>query len=147
MSDKTTEKIFSPGELDDRESLLIHLYKKEGRTLDDLPYTLEFDELYKNFSAKFAEANPRDTLQQLFRLRKSGRLPRMGRASSQPFSLSPDEKDVIIQVLEDRGLSLSLRDRLPYTAEFDDVFSHITSRLDKTLSKHDVWRVLARLSK
>ncbi len=62
------------------EDMLIELYGQIAQTLDDLPYTEEFEQLY----AKFVERSGRDLSRHdlwraLSNLRKARRLPRKKR--------------------------------------------------------------------
>lgn len=65
--------------LDSRDQELVDAYRLVGRSLDDLPYTEDFERLSKMLH--FDDSN--DTRHLLFRrllnLRKRGQLPRVGR--------------------------------------------------------------------
>jgi hypothetical protein len=57
---------------------LVELYDRQPRTIDDLPYTLEMEELLDNFDAAVPtlSLSRRDIYVVLLRLRKAGHLPR-----------------------------------------------------------------------
>jgi hypothetical protein len=62
------------------EVVLIELYSKCPRTLDDLPYTGEFSRLHEQFIARTGKAVTRhDVWRALSNLRKRSKLPRKKR--------------------------------------------------------------------
>lgn len=154
------------------DELLISVYQKQGRTLDDLPYTPQFEAIYlavvgaagvpfghaSDFSPGSASAphgSPASpgsmSRQQLFHhlhnLRKAGKLPRLGRASSKPPRVDPKHETLLTQLVEAAIGKLSLRDQLLYTPRFDDIVAAFNERAGLNLSAHDVWRVVAKLAK
>lgn len=129
--------------LDEREARLIEAYRLVGRTLDALPYTDDFDRLL----AAAEYENPRDALHTLQRLRKSGRLPRLGRASESPPKIDPENEALIESLVIEHAGSLGQRDRLPYSDAFDRVLEAFNARAGASLSAHDLWRLIARLAK
>jgi hypothetical protein len=62
------------------EEVLVELYAKSPRTLDDLPYTGEFSRLHEQFIARTGKVVTRhDVWRALSNLRKASRLPRKER--------------------------------------------------------------------
>lgn len=142
-------ELFSTSPIADaHDRALIEAYARAGRTLDDLPYTPEFDAILAQFRRVQPDATPRDVLQRLQNIRKAGRLPRLGRAWSPPPRLSTIEELAILNglVVESVG-SLGQRDQLPYTPTFDRLVERFNARTGRALTPHDVWRLVARLAK
>ncbi len=130
--------------LEDGDQHLIDAYVHHNRTLDDLPYTEEFEAVY---AAAGNRRSRRDVLSRLLNLRKAGRLPRIGKAKeAAPLVTSEQEAAVTTLVTEQCG-SLSVRDQLPYTVRFDTIVSVFNARTGLQLSPYQVWRVVARLAK
>jgi len=61
---------------------LVGAYVKLGRSLDDLPYTEQFNSLVAMVGLKDTEDNKHSVFKRLLRLRKTGRLPRLGMSIS-----------------------------------------------------------------
>lgn len=65
---------------EDHAQLLIQLYREARRTSDDLPYTEEFENLYRNFLARSGlHLTRHEVWRALAHLRKAGRLTRKRR--------------------------------------------------------------------
>ncbi|MGP1347577.1 MAG: hypothetical protein ACTS3F_13045 [Phycisphaerales bacterium] len=124
---------------------LIAVYERAGRTLDDLPYTPEFDRI--RAALDLQDEPPRDTLARLQRLRKSGRLPRLGRASTLPVQLHAEESALLERLTLERIETLGQRDQLPYTPVFDAIVDRFNAQTGRSLEHHAVWRMIARLAK
>lgn len=139
------------GSPDEDDALLISVYQRAGRTLDDLPYTEEFERIY--VAACPIDERNRPTMDRatLFRrlhnLRKSGRLPRLGRAPAAPPRIDEAHQSMLVEVVESELGKLSLRDRLPYTDSFDRIVEAWNGRAGLDLPPHDVWRLIAKLAK
>jgi cephalosporin-C deacetylase-like acetyl esterase len=129
--------------LDEQEAALIEAYRTIGRTLDALPYTDDFDRLL----ASANHTNPREALHTLQRLRKSGRLPRLGRSPEKPPKIDPELETIIEALVVQHAGTLGQRDRLPYTEAFDRVLESFNAQAGASLSQHDLWRLIARLAK
>lgn len=128
-----------------RSDLLTALYAKAGRTADDLPYTHHFEMIYDGYSAAFERPPSRaEVWRHLLRLRKAGKLPPMGRSRSRPPTLTPEQRQVLRELL---GQALGRRDRLPYTPELETLRETYTRRCGQILSPHQFWRVVATLAK
>lgn len=56
---------------------LVEGYRRAGRTLDDLPYTVEFEALIRQLGLDDTLASRHDVFKRLLSLRKMGRLPRL----------------------------------------------------------------------
>ena len=62
------------------DDLLIELYTKCPKTLDDMPYTGDFDQLSEQFMARSGKhVTHHDVWRALCRLRKASKLPRKER--------------------------------------------------------------------
>lgn len=129
--------------LDEREAALIEAYQHVGRTLDALPYTDDFDRVLA--ASKYD--NPRDALHTLQRLRKSGRLPRLGRTTEKPPKIDAEHETLIESLVIEHAGTLGQRDRLPYTDAFDRILEAFNAQTGASISAHDLWRLIARLAK
>lgn len=70
---------------DEHKALLADLYTRTQRTLDDLPYTEEFERLHASFLNRTGlNLSRHDVWLAITNLRKSGRLGRKQRPSSLP---------------------------------------------------------------
>lgn len=129
---------------DEIDQTLIALYEASGRTLDDLPYTPEFARLYADVSADESEG---EVLRRLQRLRKAGKLPRLGRGAAPAIRLTTDEESTLRELVEAKVQTLGQRDRLPYTADFDSILLAFNERTGRALDHHTLWRLVARIAK
>ncbi len=129
--------------LDEREAALIDAYRVIGTTLDALPYTEDFDRLLEHAG----EESQRDALHALQRLRKAGRLPRLGRSRETPPKVGTEHERLLESLVIEHAGTLGQRDRLPYSAEFDRVLEAFNAQTNASLSAHDLWRLIARLAK
>lgn len=133
------------------DDLLINVYQKQGRTLDDLPYTDEFETLYTTMYGP----DGRDSNQQskakvfhrLHNLRKAGKLPKLGRAKSSPPRIKPEQEMQLVEIVEQHIGQISKRDQLLYQPPFDDIVDTFNSSTGLSLSHHDLWRIIAKLAK
>lgn len=147
-----TENLLFP--IDD-EDLLISVYQKQGRTLDDLPYTEQFTALYESMYGDDVEASDteygRPSRQQVFHrlhnLRKAGKLPRLGRAMGQRPRITADEEALLVQLVEREIGEISKRDTLPYTAAFEEIATRFNAAVTLDLDHHAIWRLIAKLAK
>lgn len=127
------------------DDLLISVFRKQGRTLDDLPYTPEFETLYAAVGDGMGARS--DVFHRLHNLRKAGRLPRMGRAASPPPRIAAAHETMLVTLVEDAVGSLSKRDQLIYAPQFDELVAAFNSLAGLNLATHDVWRIVAKLAK
>jgi hypothetical protein len=132
---------------DARDAALVAAYERTALTLDDLPYTPEFESLIEMLRQGDPGVDRREVFHRLHTLRKAGRLPRMGRGRSSPPRLGPDHEALLVGLVEASAGSLGQRDRLPYTAGFEDVAAAFARRTGLGLAHHDLWRVIAKLAK
>lgn len=133
--------------LSERDQSLVEAYEQMGRTLDDLPYTQDFDRLVARVQHDFPEMDERQIFQRLSNLRKAGRLPKLGKGRSRRIPLNAFEEELIGDLTAQIAGTLGQRDRLPYTPEFDQIVSRFNERTSQDLSPHDVWRLVARVAK
>jgi argininosuccinate lyase len=126
---------------------LIAAYRKAGRTLDDLPYTDEFEQVFAAAQKSHPEMDKYQTFRRLHNLRKAGKLPKAGKAATLPVKLQPKEEAWLRdRVVESVG-SLGQRDQLPYDGKFDGLVERFNAHTGRALSPHDVWRLVAKLAK
>ncbi|GAB5497051.1 MAG: hypothetical protein Phyf2KO_21310 [Phycisphaerales bacterium] len=130
-----------------RDDAIVSAYEHASRTLDDLPYTDEFETLIAKVRETDEAAQHREVFHRLHNLRKAGKLPRLGRAASSPFKLSYEDEQLLIGLVRDAAGSLGQRDQLPYTAEFDALAGTFTRETGLNLDRHALWRVIAKLAK
>ncbi|MFG0259264.1 MAG: hypothetical protein ACF8LK_02840, partial [Phycisphaerales bacterium JB041] len=131
---------------DHAESVLIAAYERAGRTLDDLPYTPEWAGLFAE-AGEATGKREREIFHTLHNLRKAGKLPRLGRASSSPPRIDAEEESQLSERVVKLVGSLGQRDRLPFTPEFDRLVLEFNSATGRELAPHDVWRLVAKLAK
>jgi catechol 2,3-dioxygenase-like lactoylglutathione lyase family enzyme len=126
--------------------LLIRLYLQIGRTADDLPYTPQFEELYRQYCSKHGDPRParREAWRHLLNLRKGGKLPRLGDARSESPQISPEAEQTLRRLL---GNQIGKRDRLPYSERFDRLVDDFNKNQPRPLGPHLVWRLVAKLAK
>ena len=139
----------------DDTDLLINVYQKQGRTLDDLPYTDEFETLYAAMygpDGRDAPGKPEDhtrakVFRRLHNLRKAGKLPKLGRAKSAPPRIEPEQEQALVALVEQQVGQLSKRDQLLYQPTFDHIVDAFNIVTNLSLSRHDLWRIIAKLAK
>lgn len=140
-----SEELLFPTSDDD---LLISAYQKQGRTLDDLPYTQEFETLYTAMYGGEDGVPPRaQVFHRLHNLRKAGKLPRMGRAHGERPRITAEQEALLISHVEAAVGALSKRDQLLYTPAFEELCTALNAQAGLELSRHDVWRLIAKLAK
>mgnify|MGYP001800175450 CR=1 FL=1 len=145
FADDQPDDIQHAGDPDAPIQELIDAYERGGRTLDSLPYTEAFDEIWSACGSRFDSR--RALLHKLHNLRKAGRLPRLGRSTDSPPKLAPDDEAALAELVVEHAGSLGQRDRLPYTDAFDALAEAFAGRTGRALSAHDLWRVVAKLAK
>ncbi|MEO0511333.1 MAG: hypothetical protein AAF108_00335 [Planctomycetota bacterium] len=133
-----------PGKID---GALVAAYEREGRTLDSLPYTDAFERVVEDVSGPGVSMTRRDALHRLHNLRKSGRLPRLGRATDAPPRIEPEEEAWLAERVRAAVGSLGRRDALPYTDRFDAIVAAFNELTGRGLGPHSVWRLIAKLAK
>lgn len=129
-----------------RRGRLVEIYARINRTADDLPYTPHFESLYEQYVADLPDPKPdrAEVWRHLLTVRKSGKLPRVGEARSNPPVVAPEQRQLLRQLIaRDAGR----RDRLPYTAQFDQIVERFNASLPRPMSAHHIWRLVATLAK
>ena len=142
--------LFGAGPLPARESSeqdLITAYVSTGRTLDDLPYTPEFERLYRAVGAASPARAEREVFHLLHNLRKAGKLPRLGKPAGSPPRIDEREEAALGELVVAAVGSLGQRDQLPYSEHFEPLVAAFNQRTGRSLSPHDVWRLVAKLAK
>lgn len=127
---------------------LIAAYVRTGRTLDDLPYTHDWQILLEHINAaKASTQEQREYFHRLVSLRKAGGLPRLGRSDSTAIKVtSEDEAYITSAVIEAVG-TLGARDRLLFTPAFDSLAQGFNAATGRGLSPYEVWRLVAKICK
>jgi hypothetical protein len=143
--------LFGGGDLEkpalaQEDQLLIDAYQQAGRTLDDLPYTSEFETLFAATGDPLGR-DRRGLLHRLHNLRKAGKLPRMGRASEPAPKITPEDEALLAELVMAEVGTLGQRDQLPFDSRFDHLVQVFGQRTGRTMSQRDVWRLVAKLAK
>lgn len=127
---------------------LTQAYLAQQRTLDDLPYTDDFESIYAALEPVRESRSRAEVFRRLQGLRKSGRLPRLGgRGSSEPPRVTPEDEALLITLVKSAVGSLGQRDSLVFTPRLDAILADFNARTGRSLSPHDLWRLLAKLAK
>lgn len=131
------------------DELLVSVYARQGRTLDDLPYTTEFEAIYEAMTGgeKDAALSRRAVFHRLHNLRKAGKLPRLGKAHGQRPRLTPEQESLLAELVCQQVGELSKRDQLLYSNVFDTIVQSFNTQAGLNLSAHDAWRIIAKLAK
>jgi hypothetical protein len=140
----------APLEQSDRgaqDRVLVERYVAAGRTLDDLPYTPEFDALYAALGGEGSGRTRGEVFHRLHNLRKAKKLPALGRAATTPVRVTPEEEDLLRALVVERVGTLGQRDQLIFSPAFDDLVQVFMARTGRSLSAHDAWRLIAKLAK
>jgi hypothetical protein len=133
--------------LDQQDQMLIQAYVAAGRTLDDLPYTPEFEQIFIAVGGEQSGRDRRAVFHRLHNLRKAKKLPRLGKASELPPHILPEDETLLAALVVERVGTMGQRDQLPYDQKFDDLVQVFAARSGRGLSLRDVWRVVAKLAK
>jgi hypothetical protein len=125
---------------------LTKLYADLGRTADDLPYTTHFETLHDAYASGFAPPRPEhaETWKHLLTARKAGELPKLGAAKSKPPEIDDEDRRRLRELLGD---DIGKRDRLPYSPRFEELVAAFNDGRRRRFSPHQVWRLVAMLSK
>ncbi len=142
-----SDSLFGGVSRDAQDEAIVGAYEAVGVTLDALPYTDAFETLLHQVQRTDAQAEHRAVFHRLHNLRKAGKLPRMGRASSTAPVIDYEHEQLLIALVAGEVGSLGQRDQLPYTEGFDRVAGEFARQTGLNLSRHDLWRVIAKLAK
>ena len=94
------------------------------------------------------DAPPRaQVFHRLHNLRKAGKLPRLGRAHGQRPRITPEQEAQLAGQVERAVGALSKRDQLLYTPTFEQLCTAFNAEAGLELSRHDIWRLIAKLAK
>lgn len=143
------------------DELLVSVYTRQGRTLDDLPYTREFEAIYSAVAGggtdpQLTESERLDPsmavsrqalFHRLHNLRKAGKLPRLGKAMGERPHLTREHEALLAELVCEQVGQLSKRDQLLYSDPFDTIVNTFNTRAGLSLSAHDAWRIIAKLAK
>ncbi len=145
---------------------VIAAYVAVGRTLDDLPYTREWDEVMlqvrqsaevqgqrgekrgeKSGEKSSETSGEREVFHLLQTIRKRGELPRVGRGGATPVRVTVEDEVLMGELLVERAGTMGKRDQLPFTPQFDELAQAFNQRSGRGLSPYEVWRLVAKLAK
>lgn len=131
-----------------RDAALTAAYIACPRTLDDLPYTDDFDRLYETAGGTPVWISRRDAFRRLLNLRKANRLsyPKASRPGPAVKVTAADEATLARLVVEQVG-TLGGRDQLLYDDRFDAITHAFIKETGRALTPHDLWRLVAKLAK
>ncbi|MDX2197617.1 MAG: hypothetical protein SF069_01440 [Phycisphaerae bacterium] len=149
-SARRSSEIPQPLELSESQRFLIDEYVRIGRPSDHLLYTPEFEEVVARYREKFGppDISEREVFFELLLLRKSGRLPRLGRWSTGSGDTGDEDYSLLESLVAQYAGTLGQRDRLPYTDEFVNLVREFNERTgNRGLSELEVWRMICRLAK
>ena len=74
-------------------------------------------------------------------------MPKVGRSETTAIRVNTEEEATLSQLVVAAVGSLGQRDRLPLTPEFDAIVERFNTSTGRTLTPHDVWRLVAQLAK
>ncbi len=145
-----SESLFELGPERDEPSpdtRLVSAYIEANRTLDDLPYTAELDAIVETLKKAGDERSEREVLHRLQTLRKAAKLPRTGKAATNPPKISDDEERLLTGLVVGAVGSLGKRDQLPYSEAFEKLHHEFNTRTGRQVDPHTLWRLVAKLAK
>jgi hypothetical protein len=131
-------------ELDER---LIAAYKRMGRSVDELPYSPEFDLIASTLQEHGDERDKGTLVRRLFNLRKAARLPSTERNAGRPQKLPVDDVALVEDLLRETLPTIGGRDRLLYSPAFDLLLDRYNARALQKLDQQEFWRLISRVSK
>lgn len=126
---------------------LVDEYERLATPVDDLPYTSEFQRMVDRLQSSGDTRTPAEILRRLLRLRKAAKLPRVGRVATTSLKPPTEDVELLEGLLRQELSSPGARDSLLYTEQFDRMLAQYNLTATQTLSPHDFWRLIARLSK
>ena len=107
------------GEGGDRDAALMAAYAAAGRTLDDLPYTPEFEQVYSAAGGEGVWGSRKEAFRRLHNLRKRGVLPRLGRSGVSAVKVTEADEALVCRRVVGAVGSLGQRDQLPFDEQLD----------------------------
>lgn len=124
--------------------LIRGLLRSASLPRDSLPYTEEFLAIKQRYEQAIGRpVGDGEFWQLLLRVGKLG-LGRLRKKGTAAPKLSVEEQLEILRLLPE---GTGTRDRLPYTAEFDDLHHQFGRWTGRKLSAHEFWRALSSLAK
>jgi predicted AAA+ superfamily ATPase len=128
------------------------LLRSSDTPRDALPYTREFDKLYRKYSTtKLAKIDKHTFWQLLCRAGKEGgaryKKTEEWRISKKVRRIPNVTQDDAFELMRLCPEAIGSRDRLPYTTEFNDMYRLFIDHTGRRLTKSEFWRVLSRLAK
>lgn len=152
MQQDSSGQLFDLGNADElppADSRLVHQYLREQRSLDDLPYSPEFERMIVAAALAGDRREPRQLFAKLQNLRKAGRLPKLGLTAlrTPPIRVTTEEEAFLKERLAAVLGTLGSRDQLPYTPKFDSLVTSFNTYTGRNLTPHDVWRLVMKITK
>lgn len=129
------------------DAVLVREFLRAGRTLDDLAYTPEFEDLFNAIGGERVWTSRWQVLHRLQNIRKAKKLPKLGRAASTAVKVTPDDEATLAHLVTAAVGTLGQRDQLLYDPKFDALVQSFNARSGRSLTPHDVWRLVAKLAK
>ncbi|MEX2215108.1 MAG: hypothetical protein WD768_13315 [Phycisphaeraceae bacterium] len=126
---------------------LIRLYSATGRPADDLPYTTDFEQMCLSVYGSASDEIQGRAFRRLLALRKSRRLPRIGRMFVDRTPINEDEAEILTNLIARSAGTIGHRDSLPFTAEFRQLVKAFNEQTGRKLDPHTVWRMVSRVAK
>ncbi|MFA6045672.1 MAG: hypothetical protein WC718_11875 [Phycisphaerales bacterium] len=143
-----SETLFgNAGTAPNNDERLVDAYVEIGRTLDDLPYTQDFEALLERIGVGVEAAGRREVFHRLHNLRKASKLPKLGRGETAPTLVEPEEERLLVQLVTASVGTLGQRDQLLYDAKFDEIVGTFNEKTGRSMTPHTVWRLVAKLAK
>jgi hypothetical protein len=135
-----------------QDQQLLDAYWLVGVPADALPYSKHFDALLRKLDLTPKDVDDdqrRELFARLLRLRKSGQAPPI--PSFGPFQGLPELSDSDVQALASlvtkHAGSLGQRDRLAYTAQFDELRREFEVATSHRVTNEELWRLVLRRAK
>lgn len=126
---------------------IVEAYLASGRTLDDLPFTDDFERIYDRVREKHPAVDRHDLMHRLFNLRKAGRLPRVGSGQSSAPKVPDADEQLLVKFVVDEVGSLGRRDQLPYAPKFESIAMKFRVETGHQFDHHTLWRLISNLAK
>lgn len=133
--------------LSEDDQRLVDQYVNTGLSVDELPYTDDFDHLVESLRGAGDQRSNQEIYRRLLNLRKAARLPRVGRSSLANVVASDQELEVLEDLLPQFSATVGQRDRLAFDPQFDHLVEAFNRKTDRDFTKHEVWRLVLRVAK
>jgi predicted AAA+ superfamily ATPase len=135
---------------DEQKEVARRLLRSSVLPRDSLPYSREFNRLYSEYCRERKQKIDKHSFWQLLcRAGKEGGLKRskkiqLPKTVKRLSILTQDEAFELLRLCPE---SIGSRDRLPYTTEFDSMYSKFVEHTGRKLTRNEFWRSLLRIAK